>query len=140
MIVLALGVALFAVFHLALALPEANEAVRRGLGKFHGMGFGLLSLAPLALIVLGWRTAPFDPLYETPSWGRIATFMLVLLAFLCLGIYAAFFYYVYYVGQMAVIMLGRGRGFEAERPYAAAAHFRYLDFEALNAESGKLGF
>jgi uncharacterized membrane protein len=87
MIVLALGVALFAVFHLALAFPEANEAVRRSLGKFHGPGFGLLSLVPLALIVLGWRMAPFDPLYETPSWGRIATFMLVLLAFLCLGIF-----------------------------------------------------
>lgn len=87
MILLALGVALFAVFHLTLAIPEAKEAVRRSLGKFHGPGFGLLSLVPLALIVLGWRMAPFDPLYEAPSWGRIATFTLVLLAFLCLGIF-----------------------------------------------------
>ncbi len=87
MILLALGVILFAACHLTLAIPEANEAVRRGFGKLYGPGFGLVSLVPLVLIVLGWRMAPFDPLYEAPSWGRIATFALVLLAFLCLGIF-----------------------------------------------------
>jgi uncharacterized membrane protein len=87
MILLALGVASFAVFHLTLAVPEAKEALRRGLGKFHGAGFGLLSLIPLVLIVLGWRMTSFEPVYEAPSWGRIATFALVLVAFLCLGIF-----------------------------------------------------
>jgi uncharacterized membrane protein len=87
MILLALGVALFAVCHLILAVPPAKEALRRRLGKFRRFGFGLLSLIPLVLIVLGWRMAPFDPVYETPSWGRIATFILVLPAFLCLGIF-----------------------------------------------------
>ena len=87
MILLVLGVALFAVSHLTLAIPEAKEAMRRSLGKFHGAGFGLLSLIPLVLIVLGWRMAPFEPVYEAPSWGRIATFTLVLVAFLCLGIF-----------------------------------------------------
>ena len=87
MILLALGVALFAASHLILAMPEGKVALRHRLGKFHGPGFGALSLIPLVLIVLGWRMAPFDPLYEAPSWGGIATFTLVLLAFVCLGIF-----------------------------------------------------
>lgn len=87
MILLALGVALFAVSHLILAMPEAKEALRHRLGKFYGAGFGALSLIPVVLIVLGWRMTPFDLVYEAPSWGRIATFTLVLLAFVCLGIF-----------------------------------------------------
>lgn len=87
MILLVLGVVLFALCHLTLAVPQANDALRRRFGKYYGPGFGLLSLIPLALIILGWRMAPFVPVYEPPSWGRIATFVLVLLAFLCLGIF-----------------------------------------------------
>ncbi|MGE0238841.1 MAG: NnrU family protein [Parvibaculaceae bacterium] len=87
MILLGLGVVLFALCHLTLAVPQANAALRRSFGKFYGPGFGLISLVPLALIILGWRMSPFVPAYEPPSWGRIATFVLVLLAFLCLGIF-----------------------------------------------------
>lgn len=87
MTLLALGVALFAVCHLTLALPEANAALRRRFGKFYGPGFGVISLLPLVLIVLGWRMAPFEPVYDVPSWGRTATFILVLVAFLCLSIF-----------------------------------------------------
>jgi uncharacterized membrane protein len=87
MILLGLGVVLFAACHLTLAVPQANEAMRRRFGKFHGVGFGLVSLIPLALIILGWRMSPFVPVYEPPPWGRIATFILVLVGFLCLGIF-----------------------------------------------------
>lgn len=87
MTLLALGVALFAVCHLTLALPEAKAALRRRLGKFYGPGFGVVSTLPLILIVLGWRMAPVEIVYDAPSWGRIATFVLVLLAFLCLAIF-----------------------------------------------------
>jgi uncharacterized membrane protein len=87
MILLGLGVVLFALCHLTLAVPSANDALRRRFGKFHGPGFGLLSLLPLMLIVLGWRMSPFVPVYDLPSWGRIATFLLVLVAFVCLGIF-----------------------------------------------------
>lgn len=87
MILLGLGVVLFAACHLALAVPQANAALKTRFGKLYGPGFGLLSLIPLALIVLGWRMSPFVPVYEPPSWGRIATFILVLAAFLCLGIF-----------------------------------------------------
>lgn len=87
MILLGLGVILFALCHLTLAVPRANDALRRRFGKFYGPGFGLLSLMPLALIILGWRMSPFIPVYDPPSGGRIATFILVLLAFLCLGVF-----------------------------------------------------
>lgn len=87
MTLLALGVALFAVCHLTLALPEAKAALRRRLGKFYGPGFGVVSLLPLLLIVLGWRGAPLEIVYDAPSWGRMATFILVLFAFLCLGVF-----------------------------------------------------
>jgi uncharacterized membrane protein len=87
MILLGLGVFLFALCHLALAVPSAHDDLRRHLGRFHGPGFGLLSLLPLALIILGWRMSPFVPVYDPPAWGRIATFILVLCAFLCLGIF-----------------------------------------------------
>ncbi len=87
MIVLALGVVLFAACHLTLAVPRADHALRRRLGQSYRAVFGVLSLLPLILIILGWRMAPFSPIYEPPSWGRIATYILVLLAFLCLGIF-----------------------------------------------------
>jgi uncharacterized membrane protein len=87
MILLGLGVALFAACHLTLAIPQANDVLRRRLGKSYAASFGFLSLIPLALIVLGWRMSPFVPVYDPPSWGRIATFMLVLVSFLCLGVF-----------------------------------------------------
>jgi uncharacterized membrane protein len=87
MILLGLGVVLFAVSHLALAVPSANNALRQRFGQFYRPGFGLLSLIPLVLIVLGWRMSPFIAVYDPPSWGWIATFVLVLGAFLCLGVF-----------------------------------------------------
>ena len=87
MILLALGVVLFAACHLTLAFPHARENLRARLGKFYGPAFGIASLIPLGLIILGWRMAPFSPVYDAPAWGKIATFALVLIAFLCLGIF-----------------------------------------------------
>lgn len=87
MIVLGLGVVLFAICHLPLAVPQATDALRRRFGKSYAMGLGLLSLIPLALIILGWRMSAFAPVYDPPPWGRLATFILVLAGFLCLGVF-----------------------------------------------------
>jgi uncharacterized membrane protein len=87
MILLGLGVLLFAACHLTLAVPQANDALRRRFGKSYAIGFGLFSLIPLTLIVFGWRLSPFVPVYDPPGWGRIATFILVLAGFLCLGVF-----------------------------------------------------
>jgi uncharacterized membrane protein len=87
MIVLGLGVVLFAICHLPLAVPQASAALGRHFGKSNAMGLGLLSLVPLALIVLGWRMSAIVPVYDPPPRGRLATFILVLVGFLCLGIF-----------------------------------------------------
>jgi uncharacterized membrane protein len=87
MIMLGLGVALFALCHLTLAVPKANDTLRQRFGNTYSAGFGFVSLIPLVLIVLGWRMSPFVPVYDPPAWGRIATFILVFVGFLCLGIF-----------------------------------------------------
>jgi len=87
MILLGLGVVLFAACHLTLAVPQANDALTRRFGKTYAASFGLLSLVPLALIILGWRMSPFVRVYDPPPSGRIATFILVLAGFLCLGVF-----------------------------------------------------
>jgi uncharacterized membrane protein len=87
MSLLAAGVALFALCHLILAVPKATESLSRRFGRFYRPGFAVLSLVPLLLVVAGWRMAPFIAVYDPPSWGRLVTFTLVFLAFLCLGIF-----------------------------------------------------
>jgi len=87
MSLLAAGVALFALCHLLLAYPRATEAIRRRSGRFYRAGLAVLSLVSLLLIVAGWRMAPFIAVYDPPVWGRLVTFTLVFVAFLCLGIF-----------------------------------------------------
>ena len=87
MSLLAAGVALFALCQLFLAVPQATDPLRRRSGRFYGPGCAILSLIPLLLIVAGWRMAPFIAVYDPPVWGRLVTFTLVFLAFLCLGVF-----------------------------------------------------
>lgn len=88
MIVLALGVLLFAGLHLIPASPHWKAALKARTGDgAYGMVYGLLSLAAIGFIVLGWRLADFVPVYEPPAWGRHANFALTLVAFLFLGIF-----------------------------------------------------
>jgi uncharacterized membrane protein len=88
MILLALGVVLFAVLHLIPALPPAKAALVGRVGeKAYGPLYGSASVLALALIVAGWRWSPFIPVYEPASWGRYANYGMTLVAFLCLGIF-----------------------------------------------------
>lgn len=88
MIVLAFGVVLFAVLHLVPANPGWKAAMKERTGDgAYGVVYGLLSVAAIGLIVLGWRLADFVPVYEPPYWGRHANFGLTLVAFLFLGIF-----------------------------------------------------
>ena len=57
------------------------------LGSYYRPVFGLLLLLALAIIIVGWRLSHFVPAYDPPRFGRYVTFLLVLLAFLCLGIF-----------------------------------------------------
>lgn len=84
MILLVLGIALLFVLH----LPQTKAAIIAKTGeKGYGPAFGAISIAALALIVLGWRLSDFVAVYEPPAWGRHANFGLTLLAFLSLGIF-----------------------------------------------------
>ncbi len=84
---LAFAVALFAVTHLIPANPAFKERLKARLGAGYGAAFGIAALLSVALIIVGWRMSDFVPVYEPPSWGRLVTFALVLIAFLCLGIF-----------------------------------------------------
>ncbi len=91
MIMLIAGVALWSATHLFPSIaPGARRALVERLGEkpFKGV-FALLIFASLALIVLGWKGAPpvsvDDYLYAPPAWGRHATALLVLIAFVLFG-------------------------------------------------------
>ena len=88
MIVLAIGVIAFAVFHLLPAIPAAKSALKARTGEeIYGPVFGGISVIALALIVLGWRSSGFAPVYDPADWGRYVNFVLMALAFMCLGIF-----------------------------------------------------
>ena len=85
---LALGVAVMAALHLGPAVPALKARVKATVGeRAYGPVFGLASLAALALVVIGWRLTAFVPLYDPPSWGAHANFLLTFIGFLCLGIF-----------------------------------------------------
>lgn len=88
MYLLGLGVLFIAVQHLVAAVPSLKARVKARVGeKAYGPLFGLASLVGIAIIVLGWRSADFVPVYDPPEWGRHANFGLTFIAFLCLGIF-----------------------------------------------------
>ena len=87
MILLIVGLAVFAAIHLMTAVPSLHSAWRARFGKRHRLIFGLLLLVALAIIIIGWRLSPLIPVYDPPASGRYVTFIIVLLAFFCLGIF-----------------------------------------------------
>jgi len=91
MITLSAGVVLWSATHLFPSIaPGARRALVERLGEKTYKGvFALLIFASLALIVVGWKAAPpvsvDDYLYAPPAWGRHATALLVLFAFILFG-------------------------------------------------------
>lgn len=88
MYLLGFGVLFLAVQHLVAAVPSLKARLKGWVGDWaYGPVFGLASLVGIFLIVLGWRSADFVPVYDPPEWGRHANFGLTLIAFICLGIF-----------------------------------------------------
>ena len=88
MIVLLFGVMLTAALHLVAAVPPLKSKLKEAVGaRVYGPVYGLATLAGLAVVVLGWRLSGFIPVYEPPSWGYYANFLLTLIGFICLGIF-----------------------------------------------------
>ncbi len=84
MTILAAGVLVWSGVHLSLALlPRLRPAAISRLGEpaFKGL-FSLLIALSLVLIVLGWRSAPPIPVYDTPAWGRHLAVTLMPFAFI----------------------------------------------------------
>lgn len=88
MIILATGIVLFALLHGVAAIPEYKKYVRSRTGeKWYGPAFGLASLFAIAVMVLGWRSSTFVPIYDPPFWGWYVNYGLTFIGFLCLGIF-----------------------------------------------------
>jgi len=81
------GVALWCATHLFPAYapgPRRALVARLGENAYKGV-FALLIVASLALIVMGWKAALPGFVYAPPTWGRHATALLVLIAFILFG-------------------------------------------------------
>jgi uncharacterized membrane protein len=81
-ILLCLGLALWAGVHLIPALAPAWRAQRvaqMGLGPWKGL-FALAIVTSVVLIVIGWRHTPAEVLYVAPAWGRPAAAALMFVA------------------------------------------------------------
>jgi len=87
MTLLAVAVLAFALIHLVPAVPPAKARLQASLGQAYGPVFGIAATAALVLVVVGWNVSGHVPVYEPAMRLRQATVGLVLLAFLCLGVF-----------------------------------------------------
>ena len=88
MLLLAFGVVFETVLHLVAAVPALKARIKARVGdKAYGSLFGIASVIGIVLIVLGWRASDFVFVYDPPSWGRHANYLLTLIAFIFLGIF-----------------------------------------------------
>lgn len=73
------GLGLFLAIHVLPTLGGLRTRFVAALGEqAWKLVHSAVSAAGIVLIVLGWRRAPLDVLYEPPAWGRAAVFILML--------------------------------------------------------------
>jgi uncharacterized membrane protein len=88
MIILAAGVLVFVLLHGVAAVPRLKSYIKSLMGeRWYGPVFGLASLIPIAVIVLGWRSSSFVAVYDPPAWGWYVNYVLTFIGFLCVGIF-----------------------------------------------------
>jgi uncharacterized membrane protein len=87
MALLAVAVLAFSLIHLVPAVPPLKARMQSALGPAYGPAFGTAVTLALVLIVVGWRLAGYEPVYEPPVRARQVTFGSVLLASLSLGVF-----------------------------------------------------
>ena len=85
--ILVIGLALFVALHIVPRTPLKPQLIERFGRKVYFSIFGSIAIVAVALIALGYWRAELVPVYDPPAWGRHATMLLVLLAFVCLGSY-----------------------------------------------------
>ena len=83
MVLLLLGVALFALAHFvpALGLGLRDRSIERFGPNGHRGVFSLVVVAAVALIVAGWRSTDPVFLYAPPGWSRVAANVAMAIAF-----------------------------------------------------------
>ncbi len=84
MLLLIVGLAVFIGVHVITTMRDRRARLieRFGEGPYKS-GYSVLSILGLVLIVLGWRAAPFIPLWEPPVAMRHIAIPLVWIAFVC---------------------------------------------------------
>ena len=84
MLLLIVGLAVFVGVHVVTTMRDRRARLidRFGEGPYK-IGYSVLSILGLVLIVLGWRAAPFIPLWEPPVAMRHIAIPLVWIAFVC---------------------------------------------------------
>lgn len=87
MALLAVAVLAFSLVHLIPAVPPVKARLQEALGRAYGPLFGGAATLSLLLIIFGWWASGFVAVYEPPMWMRQLTVGLLLLAFLCLGVF-----------------------------------------------------
>jgi uncharacterized membrane protein len=88
------GVALWYVAHLFKRIaPAARAALTSAIGTGPARGvMALLLLASLVMIVMGYKRAPYQPIYDFPYWGIYFThvLMFVSIVFLVMSFWGGF--------------------------------------------------
>jgi uncharacterized membrane protein len=87
MTLLVAGLLVWTAAHLfGRALPEARASLGRAVGAGPSKGIMALFIAlGLVLIIVGYRRAPFVPVYEPPAWGIHVNNLMMLGAVLLMG-------------------------------------------------------
>jgi uncharacterized membrane protein len=73
------GLALFFAIHVLPTLGGVRAACVAALGERPWKAIhSLVSVGAAVLIVLGWKRAPYEALYDPPAWGRLVPFVVML--------------------------------------------------------------
>lgn len=89
MILLVFILLAFAVVHLVPAVPRAKASAQAVLGRSYGAAYGVATFVLLVACVWAFRRAEPGFVYDPPTWGRHANFLLTLIAFIFVGIFLA---------------------------------------------------
>ena len=78
---LIIGLAIFILIHLVPCVASARNGIvaKLGDGPYKAI-FSIISIIALALIVMGLRSAETIPMYDPPSWGRTANYVVMFVA------------------------------------------------------------
>lgn len=87
MTLLVIGLLIWTIAHMFKRLaPGARAALDDRFGEASKGIFGVVLLASVVLMVMGYRAAPFSPVYEPLSWGVHLNNLLMLVAVALMGV------------------------------------------------------